>query len=180
MFKFDVVQSTCRRIKPGRTAVEYAGHQPGRPAIRLFWATPMDTKQRGRIRLSRRPLWSPHGSRHHTIGIRPATRNPLLLFRLVGEFPFRFAHRKLSGLLLFQLPPRNTRRKAPHPARAIPENRPLQLDSIPVIGMGLPGPDPCASAGDCFNSGIHGKKDRGQTPNEPPPVRRLEPPPVRK
>jgi hypothetical protein len=39
-----------------------------------------------------------------------AKRKPLLLFRFVGLFLFRFAERRFSGLL-FQEPPRRTRKE---------------------------------------------------------------------
>ena len=39
-----------------------------------------------------------------------ATRKPLLLFRFVGLFLLRFAERRFCGLL-FQEPPRRTRRE---------------------------------------------------------------------
>jgi len=84
-------------------------------------------------------------------GKRNTHRNPLLLFRFVGWLLFRFAARKLSGLLLFQEPPRTTRACASQPARGYHglrrmDRKPYGLDTKRAHIVILPSLRRCAPA----------------------------------
>ena len=73
--------------------------------------------------------------------LRNATRTPAFLLRFAGWFLLRFAERVFLGLL-FQLPPRSTRSRAPVPCRsgageAAPPPNPLSdlLDSLAPVSV---------------------------------------------